>query len=56
MMRKEDAAVLGRIIEERSKPQTIQCDNGPEFTSRAVDKWAYDKKVALDFSRTGKPT
>ena len=53
---KEVAEVLDQIIEDRSKPETIQCDNGPEFTSRALDKWAYDHKVALDFSRPGKPT
>ena len=29
---------------------------GPEFTSKALDKWAYDKNIALDLSRPGKPT
>jgi putative transposase len=29
---------------------------GPEFTSRALDQWAYLNGVALDFSRPGKPT
>ena len=27
-----------------------------ESISRALDKWAYDNKVTLDFSRPGKPT
>ena len=40
----------------RSRPKTIRVDNGPEFTSKALDKWAYDHKVILDFSRPGKPT
>ena len=31
-------------------------DNGTEFTSRALDHWAYWNKVKLDFSRPGKPT
>ena len=30
--------------------------NGTEFTSRAVDQWAYENRVKLDFSRPGKPT
>lgn len=28
---------------------------GSEFVSKAVDKWAYENKVVLDFSRPGKP-
>ena len=31
-------------------------DNGPEFVSKALDRWAYANGVALDFSRPGKPT
>jgi putative transposase len=38
------------------KPQRIQVGNGSEFISKALDKWAYENKVALDFSRPGKPT
>ena len=34
----------------------IQVDNGSEFISKALDKWAYDNAVTLDFSRPGKPT
>lgn len=34
----------------------IQVDHGPEFVSLALDKWAYDNGVVLDFSRPGKPT
>ena len=36
------------------KPRTIAMDNGPEFTSRALDQWAYLNGVELDFSRPGK--
>jgi len=28
-------------------------DNGPEFTSKAVDSWAYNHKVRLDFFGLG---
>lgn len=31
-------------------------DNGSEFISKALDLWAYDNGVTLDFSRPGKPT
>lgn len=34
-------------------PQSIQCDNGTEFTSTALDHWAYWNKVHLDFQPAG---
>jgi putative transposase len=37
-------------------PERIQVDNGSEFISKALDRWAYDNEVTLDFSRPGKPT
>ena len=37
-------------------PKRIQVDNGSEFISKALDKWAYENNVVLDFSRPGKPT
>ncbi len=37
-------------------PGRIQVDNGSEFISKALDKWAYENRVVLDFSRPGKPT
>ena len=37
-------------------PERIQVDNGSEFISKALDQWAYEHKVTLDFSRPGKPT
>ena len=50
-------AVMERIKVVRGVvPQRIQCDNGSEFISKALDKWAYDNQVTLDFSRPGKPT
>lgn|GEM_PF-2522687 len=48
---------LARIVDERrGKPLRIQVDKGPEFISFALDKWAYETGVTLDFSRPGKPT
>ena len=49
------ARVLERLVKERGKPQEILMDNGPEFTSRALDAWAYDNGVKLSYIRPGKP-
>lgn len=48
--------VLMQLGKERGLPQSIRVDNGPEFTSRRLDQWAYLNSVELDFSRPGKPT
>jgi len=37
-------------------PKRIRVDNGSEVISKALDRWAYDHQVILDFSRPGKPT
>ncbi len=48
---------LERIKTERGLiPQRIQTDNGSEFVSKAMDRWAYDHEVIMDYSRSGKPT
>lgn len=44
-----------RLFNDRC-PERIQVDNGPEFISKDLDKWAYENGVTLDFSRPGKPT
>jgi len=49
-------AALNRISLTRGLPLTIKVDNGSEFISKAMDKWAYERGVELDFSRPGKPT
>ena len=48
--------VLERVLAERGTPQRITVDNGPEFISRAVDAWAYQRKIVMDFIQPGKPT
>jgi putative transposase len=50
------AKVLERIVAEPSAPKSIRVDNVPEFVSKALDRWAYERGVMLDFSRPGKPT
>ena len=48
-------SVLERLAEARGLPNVITTDNGPEFTGRALDEWAYRKGVQLNFIRPGKP-
>jgi putative transposase len=45
-----------RISWGREFPERVFLDNGPEFIGKVLDKWAYENKVTLDFSRAGKPT
>ncbi|WP_155006270.1 IS3 family transposase [Sphingomonas hengshuiensis] len=47
---------MTRIALSRGAPKTIRVDNGTEFISKALDRWAYENGVTLDFSRPGKPT
>lgn len=49
-------ATMDHLKLTRGLPKRIQVDNGSEFISKALDKWAYDNGVTLDFSRPGKPT
>lgn len=50
------AAILNRLAGARELPKSIQVDNGPEFTSKALDEWAHRHGVKLVFSRPGTPT
>ena len=45
------AALLHHVGATRPLPARITVDNGTEFTSRALDAWAYQHRVQLDFSR-----
>jgi transposase InsO family protein len=56
-LRAEDVvATVEHIKAMRRAPDRIQVDNGSEFISKALDQWAYENNVILDFSRSGKPT
>lgn len=48
--------VLEQLRHSRGLPKSIKVDNGSEFISKAMDRWAYENGVELDFSRPGKPT
>jgi len=47
---------LDRSAVLRGWPKAITVDNGTEFTSRALDDWAYRRGIKLDYTRPGKPT
>lgn len=46
---------LDMLIQIHGLPKIIRVDNGPEFISKVLDKWAYDNDVKLDFIEPGKP-
>ena len=49
-------AALMEVVQGKGRPKSIRIDNGPEFTSKVLDQWAYLNGVELDFIRPGKPT
>jgi putative transposase len=49
-------AAMERLCRERGGPSILSVDNGSEFTSRALEQWAYLNGVKIHFIRPGKPT
>ncbi|MBB6574677.1 transposase InsO family protein [Xanthomonas arboricola] len=50
-------AVVERLRHQRDLPLRIQTDNGSEFISMMMDRWAYDNGVTMDYSRpANRPT
>jgi putative transposase len=47
---------LDRLASTHGTPEALSVDNGPEFTSKVLDEWAYRHGVRLEFNRPGKPT
>jgi putative transposase len=46
---------LDRVLRPGSAPRSITVDHGSEFMSRALEDWAYQRGVQLDFIRPGRP-
>ena len=46
---------LDRVLAAGAAPRSITVDHGTEFMSRALEDWAYQRGVQLDFIRPGKP-
>jgi transposase InsO family protein len=58
LLRSRPGASLRRskgVLLVRPAPQTIVCDNGPEFTRLVLDQWARARGITLDFIRPGRP-
>jgi putative transposase len=54
---KDVVDVLNHIkMTRKIVPRKIQTDNGSEFISKEMDRWAYENKVTMHYSRPGKPT
>lgn len=49
------ARELDALVRLYGKPESIVSDNGTEFTSRAILKWAGDNDVAWHYTDPGKP-
>jgi putative transposase len=47
--------ILDRLFAERSLPEVLTLDNGPEFAGHALDAWAFQRGVTLHFIQPGKP-
>ena len=46
---------LNMIAQGCSLTARVLCDNGREFTSKELGKWAYENNISLDVSRPGRP-
>ena len=46
---------LDRLTAQRRHPARILTDNGPEITSKVLDRWAYEHCVEHQFIQPGKP-
>ena len=47
--------VLEQLRQQGRKPEWIVTDNGPEFTGKALDQWAYENGVRLETIHPGRP-
>jgi putative transposase len=43
------------VIGQRGQPETLRCDNGPEFTSRHFLAWCEERKIQLVHIQPGRP-
>ncbi len=50
------ARFLDQIADRRGLPSLIVCDNGQEFTSKAMFFWSKERNCKLGFIQPGKPT
>jgi len=46
---------LNRLIEQRSKPCAIRCDNGPEYINNSLKAWVIRNGIELRYIQPGNP-
>jgi len=46
---------LKQMISWRVKPQVIRCDNGPEYISAAIQNWAAEWGIRLEYIQPSNP-
>ena len=46
---------LNQVIEWRGRPGTIRCDNGPEYISGALQRWAAGRGIRIEYIQPGQP-
>jgi len=46
---------LEQIIEWRGQPQALRCDNGPEYISGALQTWANNRGIRVEYIQPGNP-
>jgi putative transposase len=47
---------LDGLVWQHGLPESLRVDNGPEFISMALDRWAFQHGVAIHFIQPGKPS
>ena len=47
--------ILNQLLEWRSKPTVIRCDNGPEFISHVFVDWAKQHNIRIEYIQPGNP-
>jgi putative transposase len=48
--------MLNTIAFSRPLPLMLKANNGSEFAGKMLDKWVYERRIKIDFSRPDKPT
>ena len=48
--------LMQQLSAVRGVPRRLQTDNGSEFISNVLDRWTYENRVTMNFSRPGRPT
>lgn len=52
----EVLSVLNELSKVRALPAALRCDNGTEFTSYEMLRWAGERQIQLQFIEPGRPT